>query len=404
MWVTGVRTSTSRWSLLLVCSSVAYRQYRCFLQASSVSNQVCRFARGVFYGYAPCPTKNSEPSIFGKGDRTTIIPTALGSDLCSGDAVGVHAAKETESPRQYNRKLADSFITRSISNATRRTYSEAVKEFFVFVRDMHPTDVRSEHVIAYRDRLISDRKSGNTIALKLSILRSFYEYLVAEGHSERNPASTKLVSTPPTSNLPSGRALTPKEVRQLLNGPDRSTRNGARDYVLMLLMVRLSLRVTEACTARLSNIKWTHGRWVLKVKVKQGREEIWPLPTDVKQSIDDYLHLDEERRSALQINGPDQFIFLPHSNYRTLELAKALSSRQAHKIVGRWAKHARIGRVSPHDLRRTVITKLLNDGRSYREVQMVTKHRDPRSVQRYDHARENLDLNPVNTLTYEDGS
>jgi hypothetical protein len=54
------------------------------------------------------------------------------------------------------------------------------------------------------------------------------------------------------------------------------------------------------------------------------------------------------------------------------------------------------------DLRRTVITKLLNDGRSYREVQMVTKQRDPRSVQRYDHGRENLESNPVNFLTYDD--
>ena len=48
-----------------------------------------------------------------------------------------------------------------------------------------------------------------------------------------------------------------------------------------------------------------------------------------------------------------------------------------------------------------MITKLLNDGRSYREVQMVTKQRDPHSVQRYDHGRENLENNPVNTLSYD---
>lgn len=46
--------------------------------------------------------------------------------------------------------------------------------------------------------------------------------------------------------------------------------------------------------------------------------------------------------------------------------------------------------------------KLLNDGRSYREVQMVTKHCDSRSVQRYDHGRENLDQNPVNFLSYDE--
>lgn len=326
---------------------------------------------------------------------------APGRNQIATGSAGIQTAP-TENPRHFDPRLADSFISRSISKATRRTYSEAVKEFFVFVKDIHPADVRSDHVIAYRDQLIGNKKSANTIALKLSIIRSFYGYLIAEGHAERNPASTRLVSTPPTSDIPSGRALTPEEVRGLLVGPDRSTREGARDYLLMLLMVRLSLRVTEACTARVSNMKWSHGRWILKIKVKRGKEEMWPLPPDVKQAIDDYLQLDNDRRTALRTNGPDQYIFQPHSNYRTLELAKPLSSRQAHKIVGFWARQAGIGRVSPHDLRRTVITKLLNDGRSYREVQMVTKHRDPRSVQRYDHARENLDHNPVNTLSYED--
>ena len=332
------------------------------------------------------------------------MPTAPGRNQRTGEDTRTVATENTENQQRFDSRLADTFITRSISTATRRTYREAVKGFFVFVGNMHPTNVNSEHVIAYRDQLIGDQKSANTIALKLSIIRSFYDYLIAEGQAERNPASTRLVSTPPTSDAPSGRALTPKEVRHLLSGPDRTTRAGARDYVLMLLMVRLSLRVTETCTARLSNFKWSHGRWVLRLKVKGGREEMWPLPPDVKQSIDDYLQLDQARRTALRTDGPDQYIFQPHSNYRTLELAKPLSARQAHKIVGRWAEHARIGRVSPHDLRRTVITKLLNDGRSYREVQMVTKHRDPRSVQRYDHARENLDHNPVNTLTYEDGT
>ncbi len=104
-------------------------------------------------------------------------------------------------------------------------------------------------------------------------MRSFFDYLVADGVMERNPASVKLVSTPPVSDNPSGRALTPKEVRYLLSGPDRSKPEGARDYALMLLMLRLSLRVTEACTARVSNMKWSHGRWVLTLKVKRGREE-----------------------------------------------------------------------------------------------------------------------------------
>jgi integrase len=127
----------------------------------------------------------------------------------------------------------------------------------------------------------------------------------------------------------------------------------------------------------------------------------WPLPKDVKQAIDDYLKLDAPRRRTLHSDGDDAFIFQPHLNYRTLEFNKPLSPRMVQKIVARWGDFTGIGHVTPHDLRRTVVTRLLNDGHSYREVQMVTKHKDPKTIQRYDHARENLDNSSVNTLTWD---
>jgi integrase/recombinase XerD len=320
----------------------------------------------------------------------------------SVDAPEILRARGEVSLLRFDQKLADAFIFKSISEETRRTYRKAIRDFFAYVRGIHPAEITPQHIISYRDHLIAKKRSVNTINLKLSVIRSFFEYLVADRRVERNPASTKLVSTPPTPTDPSGRALTPKEVRYLLSGPDRARPEGARDYALLLLMLRLSLRVTEACTVRLSNIKWSHGRWVLKLKVKRGREETWPLPKDIKQAIDDYLKLDRSRRALQHADSPDAYVFQPHTNYRTLEFSKPLSSRQAHKIVRRWGEYANVGKVSPHDLRRTAITKLLDDGRSYREVQMVTKHRDPRSVQRYDHGRENLEQNPVNFLTYEE--
>jgi integrase len=89
-------------------------------------------------------------------------------------------------------------------------------------------------------------------------------------------------------------------------------------------------------------------------------------------------------------------------NYRTLEFSKPLSSRMVQKIVARWADYSRVGAVSPHDLRRTAITRALDSGLSYRQVQMMSKHRDPKTVMRYDHGRESLDQNAVNFLQYED--
>jgi integrase len=170
---------------------------------------------------------------------------------------------------------------------------------------------------------------------------------------------------------------------------------------MMLVMLRLSLRLAEVSQLRFSSIKWSHGRWILKCKIKGGKEETWPLPKDVKQAIDDYLKLDAARRRTLHSDGDDAYLFQPTINYRTLEFDRPLSPRMVQKIVSHWAEFTGIGHVTPHDLRRTVVTKLLNDGCTYREVQMVTKHKDPKTIMKYDHARENLDNSPVNSLSYE---
>ena len=248
----------------------------------------------------------------------------------------------------------------------------------------------------------SQKKSAATVAFKLSVIRSFFEYLKAAGAVPLNPASTKLVSPPELPAEPAGRALSAKEVRYLLSGPDRGKPEGARDYALMLVTLRLSLRVSEVCSLRASSLKWSHGRWTLRCKVKGGREEVWPLPKDVKEAIDHYLKLDRRRREIAHSGGDDAYLFQPHTNYRTLDFGKPLSTRMVQKIVKRWADYSRIGDLSPHDLRRTAITRALESGLSYRQVQMMSKHKDPKTVMRYDHGRENLEQNAVNFLGYDE--
>jgi integrase/recombinase XerD len=210
------------------------------------------------------------------------------------------------------------------------------------------------------------------------------------------------VPPPVVSDDLRGRALNPEEVRRLLAAPDRTKPAGARDYALMLLMLRTNIRVAEACSLKLSDKRWNHGRWVLRVKIKGRGERTIPLPNDVRESIDEYLKLDRGRRRTLHSDGPEQFIFQPTVNYRTLEFDKPLSSTQAWHIVRRWGDFSGVGKLSPHDLRRTAITRALDQGLSYRQVQMMSGHRDPKTVMRYDHNRENMDLNAINFLQYED--
>jgi integrase/recombinase XerC len=246
--------------------------------------------------------------------------------------------------RRFDLAQARPFIYKSVSEETRSAYTRAIKEFFQFVGQIHPRQVTPADVIAYRDHLrIKKRRKANTIVTKLAIVRSFFEYLKAGSLIPLNPASTRLVTPPELPTEPQGRVLTPKEVRYLLSGPDKSTVDGARDYALMLIMLRLSLRLAEVSQLRCSSIKWSHGRWTLRCKVKGGKEEVWPLPKDVKEAIDDHLRLDRTRRQTLHSDGDEAYLFQPLVNYRTLEFDKPLSNRMVQKIIARWSEYTGIG-------------------------------------------------------------
>jgi integrase/recombinase XerD len=270
------------------------------------------------------------------------------------------------SPKRFDPKSAAPFVNKSVSEATRRAYGHALREFFQSSGMKHPSEIVPQDVILWRDKLRSRKKSAATVAFKLSVIRSFFEYLKAAGTVTLNPASTKLVSPPELPSEHVGRALSAKEVRYLLSGPDREKPEGARDYALMLVMLRLSLRVLEVCSLRASSVKWSHGRWTLRCKVKGGREEVWPLPKEVKEAVDHYLRLDRKRREIAHLDGDQAPLFQPHMNYRMLDFDKALSTRMVQKIVKKWADYSRLGDLSPHDLRRTAITRALETGFTYR--------------------------------------
>lgn len=307
-----------------------------------------------------------------------------------------------EAKKEFEKSLIP-FIEKSLSDETRRAYGRVVKEFFSFHESVEPIEIKPIDVIRWRDSLIVNKKSAATVSFKLSVVRSLFEYLKASGFVQNNPALTKIVTPPKLSEDLRGRALTIKEVNYILAGPDKEKTEGARDYAILLTLLRTGLRVAEVCSLRSSSIKWSHGRFVLKFKLKGGRERTIPLPTDVKKAIDEYLRLDRDRRKILKTDGgSESWIFQPITNYRTLVFDKSLSTTMVWYIVKKWGDFGGIGKVSPHDLRRTAITRALDQGLTYRQVQMMSGHKDPKTVMRYDHHRENLDQNAINFLDYEE--
>src|SRR6266508_740310 len=248
-------------------------------------------------------------------------------------ATSTQAHQAVARPVRFELPRARNFIEKSLSEDTRRAYTRALLDFFSFIRKP-PAQVTVEDVIAYRDDLVKNkRRKARTVTLKLSVVRAYFGYLKAAGDIEINPADTSLVSVPPPPEDMAGRVLTSEEVVRLINAPDRSKPEGARDHALLLVLARTSLRVSEARNLRVSSIVWSHGRWTARVKVKGGRERTIPLPKDVKQAIDHYLKLDAGRRQHLHSDGDDAFIFQPIVNYRTLEFDRALSARHICQIV-----------------------------------------------------------------------
>jgi site-specific recombinase XerD len=302
---------------------------------------------------------------------------------------------------RFDPRKATEFAERSTSEQTRRAYQRVVREFFATTGNLPPQAIGAGHVRAWRDALMRRRQKAATVSFKLAVVRAFFGYLIALGIIEKNPADTKFVLPPQLPEDMAGRALIAEEVHKVLAGPDRSKPEGARDYALLLVMLRMGMRVSEVCSLKASDLRWSHGRWILKFKVKGGRERTLPVPDEVRTAIKEYLKLDEARRRNLHSNGDEACLFQPSVNYRTLEFDKPLSTRMAGNIVARWGEYCGVGKLSPHDLRRTAITRALDQGLSYRQVQMMSGHRDPKTVMRYDHHRENLDQNAVNHLSYE---
>jgi site-specific recombinase XerD len=129
--------------------------------------------------------------------------------------------REAVAPKRFDPRSATPVVNKSVSEETRRAYRRAVADFFQFVSGKHLTEVVPADVLSWRDHLRHSRKRSATVCFKLSVIRSFFEYLKAAGVVPLNPVSTKLVMPPELPTEPSGRALTAKEIRHLLSGPDR---------------------------------------------------------------------------------------------------------------------------------------------------------------------------------------
>lgn len=330
------------------------------------------------------------------------------------------------SNRQFDfKREVINFLNRSNSQETRRTYASHLREFFAFNKLKFPAEITDEDVIGWRDRMKQAGRKENTIKTKLACVRSFFEYLHKKGFIAHNPANKYLVPPPRIADFLSGRALEPKEIKYLLALPRIDEIIGARDYALMLLMLRTFMRVSEALSLRDTDFFSRKGVWYVRVKIKGGESKSVPVPLEVKKAIDHYLVLDRDQRDLIKTReGEGKFVFLPSKDKkRHFSENKPITARHAWHIVRRYGEQLfmpdiqkmkkenpsmsektirNIFKLTPHDFRRTAITRALDQNESYRRVQNAARLKNIATVRRYDQHRESIEENSILTLNYDE--
>ena len=208
----------------------------------------------------------------------------------------------------------------------------------------------------------------------LSTLRRFYRWLLRSGAIRRDP--TALLARPRLGrSLP--KALSEGEIEQLLGAPDLASTQGLRDRAMLELMYASGLRVSELVGLRLQQLSLAHG--VVRVSGKGGRERVVPVGEEALAWLKRYL---EGARPGLLKGRASDYLFPSRK-------AARMTRENFWHIIRRYARAADIRRpLSPHGLRHSFATHLLNHGADLRVVQMLLGHSDLSTTQIYTHVAQ----------------
>jgi integrase/recombinase XerC len=267
---------------------------------------------------------------------------------------------------------------------TLRSYATDLEQFRSFLLskdfsiDEKSGDVSVEKVNhlairAYLSHLYRSHKKSS-LARKLAAQRSFFRYLVEEGFLAQNPA--EIVATP-KQEKPLPTFLPVDEVFSLLETPDRSTTWGARDRAILETLYSCGIRVSELTGLSEGDVDFSLG--ILKVYGKGRKERIVPIGEKALVAIREYLPQRDRILGGLGHKGRGSPLFI---NPRGGRLTSRSVARILHKYI---LKCGLLRKVSPHALRHSFATHLLDAGADLRAIQELLGHVSLSTTQRYTH-------------------
>lgn len=232
---------------------------------------------------------------------------------------------------------------------------------------------RTDSVRAYLAYLNEKQYSKSTIARKLATLRSFYKFLVKRNHVASNPVSA--VRTPKQDKkLP--KFLEYEEVKRLLETPPTTTWLGARDRAIMETLYSTGIRVSELVALNMEDIDFLGE--VIHVRGKGKKERITPIGSSALQAIQHYIEF-RNKRAQNNSNFDTKVLFVNKHGRR-------LSTRSVRRKMDKYLKMAGLDpAISPHTLRHSFATHMLNNGADLRSVQELLGHQSLSTTQVYTH-------------------
>lgn len=260
---------------------------------------------------------------------------------------------------------------RNMSPHTQRNYASDLEQFREFILRIEKRDdipVKNIDRLTIREWMSSmhaAEKSKASIARKLASLRTFFQFLIREGKLETNPA--KLVATPRIERkLPNH--LSMEDAVRLIELPDTNTDLGRRDRAILEFLYATGIRVSELVGINLNDIDFRER--MVRVMGKRKRERIVPFHEHALQALMLYLEtsrplfLAECREAERDLNA----VFLHRRGGR-------LTTRSVGRMLDKYIKQcADIHNISPHSLRHSFATHLLDQGADLRDIQELLGH------------------------------
>ncbi len=263
-------------------------------------------------------------------------------------------------------------VERGASEHTITGYTYDLKLFVDYLKKNRETiDLASIDHIKIRGFLAELHKKGesrNSMGRRLAALRSFFRYLNREGIIEINPA--KLVSSPKREKmLPSFLAL--DEAIRLMEATDDNERFGLRDRAILETFYSAGIRLSELASLNLDDLNLDDG--LIKIRGKGKKERIVPIGSKAIKAITEYINRTEREE------------IMPHPIFLN-RFGRRLTARGIEGIVAKYVK--RIGMIrhaTPHTLRHTFATHLLDGGADLRSIQELLGHASLSTTQKYIH-------------------